>query len=57
MIDDDFEELMVMVEREEGNRNRDLGLDVMDVVGDLIFLILYVPSPQMRDSRNLFHIL
>ena len=56
-MDDDFEELMVMVEREEGNRNRDLGLDVMDVVGDLIFLILHVPSPQTRDSRNLSHIL
>ena len=30
--DDDFEELLVMVEREEADRNRDLGLDVMDVV-------------------------
>ena len=32
MMDDDFEELMEMVEREEADRNRDLGLDVMDVV-------------------------
>ena len=33
MSDDDFLELMEMVEKEENDRNRDLGLDVMDVVG------------------------
>ena len=32
MSDDEFDELMEMVEREEAERNRDLGLDVMDVV-------------------------
>ena len=32
MSDDEFDELMEMVEREEAERNHDLGLDVMDVV-------------------------
>ena len=32
MSDDEFDELLEMVEREEAERNRDLGLDVMDVV-------------------------
>ena len=39
MSDDDFDEFMEMVEREEAERNRDLGLDFMDVVGTFCLLI------------------
>ena len=33
MSDDEFDELMELVEREEAQRDQGLGLDVMDVVG------------------------
>ena len=37
MLDDDFDELLELVEREEAERNRELGLDFMDVVGAMYF--------------------
>ena len=38
MSDDEFDELLEMVEREEAERNRDLGLDDMDVVIHATFM-------------------
>ena len=49
MSDDDFDELMEMVEREEAERNRNLGLDVMDVVN-----ICHLPRCHGREIHATF---